>query len=322
VRSRERFEQLRSAFRVFVANPQDESSLVIENADRPDDFIQFAFHDGGILYGEVGSHGWGDEPATLSDSARAGLVKLGFTGGGRRRNYRNDGIPHDPPFLADLVEKAFAVAYSPGLVDFVFASSHIPTKAWLHETNTWTRVPATDPASRPLMVDRALIKEVLDSHGMHLFTDPKGDLMTFWGYEAEVDTEVKIWFKLEGEDEDVYRICATGDRPVPREAWNQATQLCNEWNTEHRWPKATVFKLESHDRTVAFVELNADIPVNHGTSRRMLDDFTGRVVHGTFEFFRWLYEHRESLAVAPTEPAADFSSTGTSGPDEFRATTA
>jgi hypothetical protein len=306
MKRRERIEQLRAALSVFVADPQDEASLLIENADRPDDFVQFAFHDGGILYGEVGSHEWGDEPETLSDSARAGLVKLGFTGGGRRRNFRNDGIPHDPQFIAELVEKAFAVAYAPGLKDFVFASSHIPTQAWLHETNAWTRVPATDPGSRPLMVDRALIREVLDSHGMHLFADPKGDLMTFWGYEPEVDTEVKIWFKLEGEDEDIYRISATGDRPLPPDAWNQATQLCNDWNAEHRWPKASVFKLESEDRTAAFVELNADIPVKHGTSLRTLDDFTGRVVHGTFEFFRWLHEHRESVAPSHAEPVLDF----------------
>jgi hypothetical protein len=108
-----------------------------------------------------------------------------------------------------------------------------------------------------------LIKEVLDSHGLQLFADQKGDFMTFWGYEPEVDTEVKIWFKLDGEDEDVYRICATGDRPLPRKAWNRATRLCNDWNNEHRWPKASVLKLKRENRSVAFVELNADIPVRH-----------------------------------------------------------
>jgi hypothetical protein len=163
-----------------------------------------------------------------------------------------------------------------------------------------------DPASRPISVDRGLIKEVLASHGLQLFADQKGDFMTFWGYEPEVDTEVKIWFKLDGEDEDIYRICATGDRPLPRKAWNQATRLCNDWNNEHCWPKASVLKLKRENRSVAFVELNADIPVRHGASRRMLDDFTGRVVHGTFEFFRWLREQREPRPLTPSEPPADF----------------
>jgi Putative bacterial sensory transduction regulator len=307
MRRKERIEVLNGSLTAFVAEPRDEAYMLIENADRPDDFVQFIFHDGGILFGEVGSHGWSDEPDQLPEKACAGLVKLGFTGGGRRRNFRNDGLPHDPQFLAELVEKAFAVAYSPGLKDYVFATTDVRTQAWLQETNTWTRVlGGIDPASRPINVDRGLIKEVLDSHGLHLFADSKGDFMTFWGYEPEVDTEVKIWFKLDGEDEDVYRISATGDRPLPRKAWNQATQLCNAWNSEHRWPKASVLKLKRDDRSVAFVELNADIPVRHGASRRMLDDFTGRVVHGTFEFFRWLHEHRDSRPLPPTEPAADF----------------
>jgi len=294
MRRKERIEVLNGALTVFLAEPQDDAFLVIENPDRLDDFVQFMFHERGILYGEVGSHGWGEEPDQLSEGARADLLKLGFTGGGRRRNYVNEALPHDPQFLAELVEKAFAAAYSPGLTDFVFATTHTPTQGWLQENNAWTRVlGGLDPASRPINVDRGLIKEVLDSHGLHLFADPKGDFMTFWGYEPEVGTEVKIWFKLDGDDEDVYRICATGDRPLPRKAWNRATQLCNDWNNEHRWPKASVLKLKRENRSVAFVELNADIPVRHGASRRMLDDFTGRVVHGTFEFFRWLHEQRE-----------------------------
>jgi Putative bacterial sensory transduction regulator len=303
---RERIEQLNGALAVFVAEPQDDATLVIVDADRPDDFVQFVFHHGGVLFGEVGSHGWGEEPATLSAGSIEGLIKLGFTGGGRRCNFRNDGMPHDSRFLAELVEKAFAVAYSSGLKDFVFTSTHAPTQAWLCETNAWLMAPTTDPASRPLSVDRALIKDVLDSHGLCLYADPKGDLMTFWGYEPEVGTEVKIWFKLEGEDEDIYRICATGDRPLPRKAWIQATKLCNDWNNEHRWPKASVLKMKHENRSVAFVELNADIPVKHGTSRRMLDDFTDRVVHGTFEFFKWLHEQREPSST-PVEPqATDF----------------
>src|ERR1700682_3756975 len=100
MRRLQRIEQLTGALTVFVGNPLDGAFLIVENVDRPDDFVQFIFHDGGVLYGEVGSHGWGDEADELTAEERASLVKLGFTGGGRRRNYRNDGLPHDPPFLA------------------------------------------------------------------------------------------------------------------------------------------------------------------------------------------------------------------------------
>ena len=125
-------------------------------------------------------------------------------------------------------------------------------------------------------------------------------------YRNQLGREMYQAGHADGDDEDVYRICATGDRPLPRKAWNKATRLCNDWNNEHRWPKASVLKLKRENRSVAFVELNADIPVRHGASRRMLDDFTGRVVYGTFEFFKWLHEQREPLKLTPAEPAADF----------------
>src|SRR6202035_2138393 len=108
MRREERIELLSGALKVFLAEPPDGAFLVIENPDRLDDFVQFIFHNGGVLYGEVGSHGWGEEPDQLSEGARAELLKLGFTGGGRRRNYINEGLPHDPEFLAELVEKAFS----------------------------------------------------------------------------------------------------------------------------------------------------------------------------------------------------------------------
>lgn len=309
----QRIEQLTGALTAFVGDPHDGGFLIIEDADRPDDFAQFMFHDGGVLLGEVGSHGWGDDADQLPAEAPAVLVKLGFTGGGRRRNYRNDGLPHDPRFLANLVEKTFAAAYRPGLKDLVFATTHVPTQAWLQESGTWTRVRAMDPSTQPVQVDHSLIREVLDSRGLHLFADHKGDFMTFWGYEPEIGTEVKIWFKLDGDDEDVYRVSATGDRPVPREAWNDVTLMCNAWNSEHRWPKAFVITLEQDSASVGFVELSAEIPVKHGASPRMLDDFTGRVVHGTFEFFRWFREQREPATVAPAEAAANRMRSGVRG---------
>ena len=57
MRRKERIEVLNGALTVFLAEPQDDAFLVIENPDRLDDFVQFMFHERGILYGEVGSHG-------------------------------------------------------------------------------------------------------------------------------------------------------------------------------------------------------------------------------------------------------------------------
>jgi hypothetical protein len=283
----ERLELIRKVLEVYLGEPIDKTYVTVESADNPDDYVQFIFHDGGILHGEVGSHEWTDSPEPLSEDARKALIKLGFTGGGRRKNYRSESLMQDPQFLAQLVERLFQAAYGRGRFgDPVFSTTHRPTDVWLHQMQAWVRSPEL-PASRRLVhVTSDTIKELLERRSLKVFTDSEGGHMTFWGWERETGTEIKLWFKLENDDQ-VYRVSATSDRPEPPDSWTNVRERCNEWNCENRWPKAYLWVRHEGEQQTGFLELGEDLPVGCGASVCLLDDFTGKVINGTFEFFKW-----------------------------------
>ena len=283
----QRQELIRKVLEIFLSQPIDKTFIGIENADHPDDYVQFIFHDGGVLYGEVGSREWGEQPTPLGEEAKKALVKLGFTGGGARKNYRSDSLAQDPQFLAELVERAFRAAYGRGqFTDPVFSTTHTVTEAWLHQVQAWVRTPQTPPGRRLIHVTSDTIRDLLSSRDLKVFTDSEGGHMTFWGWEPEIGTEIKLWFKLEDNDR-IYRVSATSDRPIPTKSWMSARDRCNEWNCENRWPKAYLWTKSDDGRETGFLELAQDLPVECGASVCMLDDFTARVIRGSFDFFRW-----------------------------------
>ena len=283
----DRLELIKEVLDVFLGSPVDKTFLTIESADHPDDYVQFIFHDGGVLYGEVGSHGWSEDAIPLAQRASQALMKLGFTGGGRRKNFKSDTLAQDSEWLAGLVERAFVAGYGMRhFADPVFATTHQPTAHWLQKVEAWVRAPTLPPNRRLVHVTIDTIRELLEGRGLKVFADAEGGLMTFWGWKPEYGTEVKLWFRLESDGE-IYSISATSDRPLPVKGWNGARVRCNEWNSKHRWPKAHLCVVSDGKREGGFLELAADLPVGCGTSPCMLDDFTSRAVKGSFEFFTW-----------------------------------
>jgi hypothetical protein len=59
----------------------------------------------------VGSREWTLPTEPLSPGSVAALQTLGFTGGGRGKNYRAEGLFPDPHSLAQLTLRLFAAAY-------------------------------------------------------------------------------------------------------------------------------------------------------------------------------------------------------------------
>ena len=47
---------------------------------------------------------------------------------------------------------------------------------------------------------------------------------------------------MSGKNKDILVLNLTGDRRVPPEDFVRALRLCNDWNKEYRWPRATVEK--------------------------------------------------------------------------------
>jgi hypothetical protein len=304
VKKTERIQLLTEAFQVLLDEGAERAFVVIENADAPDEFVQVQLHDGAV-YGEVGSREW-DEPARpLGDAAVIRLGRANFRGGGPEHNYCRDGLPTAARPLANLVDRLFAAAYGPRReVDYVLGTNSHAVENWLRETGRWFReLPQRDDhAPRPLSL--GVVRDFLQSRNLKVFHDAKGDLMTFWGWDEDLGSEVKVWFKVECEG-NLYRIAATNDRPVRRESWDRVIRACNRWNDEHRWPKAYLSNLgqDPDGQVFGWVETGLDLPAATGVHRAFIEDYTEALIKSNLEFFAWMNSEVGWATVSMTEVA-------------------
>lgn len=84
--------------------------LVFEDSADPDRYVQFLVRHSGVR-GEVGSKHWLAESSGLRKASIQALGCLGFEGGGPKRNFARDYLPHDARRLACMTELLFGAAY-------------------------------------------------------------------------------------------------------------------------------------------------------------------------------------------------------------------
>ena len=96
--------------RRLVFELRDHDFVIFKDSRDGDRFVQFLVHDSAV-YGEVGSRQWIAEAEGLRKESVTALGCLGFEGGGSRRNFSRDHLPHDARRLACLTELLFGAAY-------------------------------------------------------------------------------------------------------------------------------------------------------------------------------------------------------------------
>ena len=89
---------------------RDHDFAIFEDARDTERYVQYIVHDSAV-HGEVGSRHWIPESSGLRKTSVTALGCLGFEGGGPRRNFSRDHLPHDPHKLASLTELLFGAAY-------------------------------------------------------------------------------------------------------------------------------------------------------------------------------------------------------------------
>jgi hypothetical protein len=89
---------------------RDNDYVIFEDSRDKDRYVQYLVHDSAVL-GEVGSRQWLPEADGLRKVSVTALGCLGFEGGGLRRNFSRDYLPHDGRRLACLTELLFGAAY-------------------------------------------------------------------------------------------------------------------------------------------------------------------------------------------------------------------
>jgi hypothetical protein len=96
--------------RRLVLELRDHDYVIFEDSRDTERYVQFIVHDSAIL-GEVGSRHWMPESSGLRKTSVTALGCLGFDGGGPRRNFTRDHLPHDARRLACMTELLFGAAY-------------------------------------------------------------------------------------------------------------------------------------------------------------------------------------------------------------------
>jgi hypothetical protein len=89
---------------------RDHDYVVFKDSRDGDRYVQFIIHDSAVM-GEVGSRHWLPKADGLCKVSVTALGCLGFEGGGVRRNFSRDYLPHDARRLACLTELLFGAAY-------------------------------------------------------------------------------------------------------------------------------------------------------------------------------------------------------------------
>jgi len=89
---------------------RDHDYVIFEDSRDGDRYVQYMAHDSAV-HGEVGSRHWLPESEGLRKESVTALGCLGFEGGGSRRNFARDHLPHDARRLACLTELLFGAAY-------------------------------------------------------------------------------------------------------------------------------------------------------------------------------------------------------------------
>lgn len=96
--------------RRLVLDLRDHDYVVFEDSRDGSRYVQYLVHDSAV-YAEVGSRHWLSESEGLRTESVTALGCLGFEGGGSRRNFSRDHLPHDARRLACLTELLFGSAY-------------------------------------------------------------------------------------------------------------------------------------------------------------------------------------------------------------------
>ncbi len=117
----------------FVSNAHDQDFVILIDPHDPGQFVQF-MRRGAAIYAELSSRQWegGGRNRPLADEAELGLMRMGFTHGGRAKNYAQDGLIGDGPFLAHVARSAFATAYGTPMSDRPIVASTVRiVRAWV-----------------------------------------------------------------------------------------------------------------------------------------------------------------------------------------------
>jgi len=164
---------------------------------------------------------------------------------------------------------------------------------------------------------RELIAGYLDRSKLKYLRDADNDYLVLFAREGG-RADLHVWFIAGGPNDAIYTIMCVAATPsgYDMDHW---LRVCNDWNSQKRWPKAYVSASSGTAKLNLALESHLDLEA--GVSRALFDTHTREILLGVFEFFEWLDERlgRAGEGTSGADPpalvpAASHDAYATSGP--------
>lgn len=133
-----------------------------------------------------------------------------------------------------------------------------------------------------------VIETYLKEKGFRYLVDSDGDYTIAFAYEDDWGCALDVWLLRGGSEREIYGIRVFSDKRIPREDWARVIHMCNTWNRERRWPKASLDIKDSSSLTSKII-LEFDIDLEAGIHQELFDDITGTMIAAGSQFWKWAH---------------------------------
>lgn len=135
-----------------------------------------------------------------------------------------------------------------------------------------------------------MLEKYLSSRRLAYQRDQDEDYRVSFEFDDELGCALDMWFLLGGRDRQILAVRAVGQRPITRAEFASVLELCNEWNSDRRWPKAYLYR-RSPDEAEGAIYLEENIDLAPGIHQELLDDWLDTVRSASVQF--WIWAHSE-----------------------------
>ena len=135
-----------------------------------------------------------------------------------------------------------------------------------------------------------MLEKYLGSRRLQSQLDNDHDYRIEFPFDEALGCAIDIWFLLGGPDRQILQVRAVGQRPIARAEFPKVLELCNEWNSDRRWPKAYLYR-RSPDDAEGAIYLEENLDLAPGIHTELLEDWLDTLRSFSVDF--WIWAHGE-----------------------------
>jgi hypothetical protein len=148
---------------------------------------------------------------------------------------------------------------------------------------------------------RDMIRRYLDGQGLAYLRDAAGDFRVDFAHDDDLDCAISFWVMAVGSQGEILGVEARSTKRFPRENWDWALYVVNEWNKRMRYPKAYFFVSDPDEDRTGEIRLDQYVDLEKGVHQELFDSIVFTIMGGATRFWSWMKEQslQRHLAFAP-----------------------